>query len=154
MYELKRTNPDYVVYIPKGPSAGKRDGANHVITVLPGQNDRSLVAFWLQDSAEQAPDSHYVCSRSDDNGKTWTEPITIAGQNFDLKTGRDRCSFGTAFRNAKGRIYIMLNHYSGYADPHENGFLDIRVYGDGSVVIPCCVGNFSEVKAEETEVED
>ena len=38
--------------------------------------------------------------------------------------------------------------------PNENGFLDIRVYGDGSVVIPCCDGNFSEVKAEETEVED
>ncbi len=130
MYELQRTNPDYVVYIPKGPATGKRDGANHVVTVLPGLKPNSFVAFWLQDSAEQAPDSHYVCARSDDNGKTWTEPITIAGQNFDPQTGRDRCSFGTAFRNAKGRIYILLNHYSGYADPHENGFLYVTYTDD------------------------
>ncbi len=45
MYELQRTNPDYVVYIPKGPAAGKRDGANHVVTVLPGLKPNSFVAF-------------------------------------------------------------------------------------------------------------
>ena len=37
--------------------------------------------------------------------------------------------------------------------PDENGFIDIRVYGNGDVVIPCCDGNFSEVKAEEIEIE-
>lgn len=37
--------------------------------------------------------------------------------------------------------------------PDENGFIDIRVYGNGNVVIPCCDGNFSEVKAEEIEIE-
>ena len=148
MYELKRTNPDYVVYIPKGPSAGKRDGTNHVVTVLPGLKERSFIAFWLQDSAEQAPDSHYVCSRSEDGGKTWTDPITIAGQNFDPKTGRDRCSFGTAFRNAKGRIYLMLNHYSGYADPHENGFLDMTYSDDDGLTFATPVQVFFQKFSE------
>ena len=130
MNELQRTNPDFVVYIPKGENSGARDGANHVLTVLPGLKKDSLVAFWLQDSAEQAPDSHYVCSRSEDNGRTWTEPVIIEGENFDPETGRNRCCFGTAFRNANGRIYVMLNRSSGHSDPHENGFLYITYTDD------------------------
>ena len=130
MDELQRTNPDYVVYIPKGEQSGARDGTNHILTVLPGLKPESLVAFWLQDSAEQAPDSHYVCSRSTDNGKSWSEPILIDGDHFDPKTGKDRCSFGTAFRNAKGRIYVLMNHYCGVPDPHENGFLHVTYSDD------------------------
>ena len=130
MNELQRTNPDYVVYVPKGEQSGAHDGTNHILTVLPGLNPGGLVAFWLQDSAEQAPDSHYVCSRSTDNGKNWSEPILIDGDKFDPKTGKDRCSFGTAFRNAKGRIYVLLDHYCGVPDPHENGFLHVTYSDD------------------------
>ena len=60
MDELRRTNPDYVVYVPKGQDSGAHDGTNHVVTVIPGLTKNRLLAFWLQDTAEQAPDSHYV----------------------------------------------------------------------------------------------
>ena len=38
--------------------------------------------------------------------------------------------------------------------PNENGFLDIRVYGDGRVFMPCGAGEGSEAKAEEIEVQE
>lgn len=43
---------------------------------------------------------------------------------------------------------------TGIEMPNEDGFIDIRVYGNGNVIIPCCDGNYSEVKAEEIEVKD
>ena len=38
--------------------------------------------------------------------------------------------------------------------PDPRGFLDVRIYGDGSVLIPCAMGECGTVKAEEIEVED
>ncbi len=130
MDELRRTNPDYVVYVPKGEASGVHDGTNHILTVIPGLTAGRLIAFWLQDSSEQAPDSHYVCATSIDNGMTWSEPIQLAGDGYDPETGKNRCCFGTAFRNAKGRIYVMLSLSSGHCDPHENGFLHITYSDD------------------------
>jgi len=130
MDELRRTNPDFVVYVPKGEGSGAHDGTNHVVTVMPGLVKNRLLAFWLQDTAEQAPDSHYVFASSDDGGVSWTEPVSIAGEGYDPVTGKNRCCFGTAFRNAKGRVYVMINCSSGYSDPHENGFLFIRYTDD------------------------
>ena len=38
--------------------------------------------------------------------------------------------------------------------PDENGFLDIRVYGNGKVFMPCAAGEGSEATAEEIEIPD
>lgn len=38
--------------------------------------------------------------------------------------------------------------------PNENGFLDVRIYGDGTVLIPTHMGECTEVKAEQVEVEE
>ena len=38
--------------------------------------------------------------------------------------------------------------------PDEKGFVDARIYGDGTVLLPCCGGNCSTIKAEEIEIEE
>ena len=37
--------------------------------------------------------------------------------------------------------------------PEERGFIDLRVYGDGTVISPCG-SSFSETKAVEIEIPD
>ena len=38
--------------------------------------------------------------------------------------------------------------------PEENGFLDVRIYGTGSVTMMCGPGSFSNCKAREIETEE
>ena len=38
--------------------------------------------------------------------------------------------------------------------PDERGFLDARIYGDGTVFLPCCMGEGSSVTAEQIELPD
>lgn len=38
--------------------------------------------------------------------------------------------------------------------PDENGFLDVRIYGNGTVLVPSHGGECATVKAEQTEVEE
>lgn len=38
--------------------------------------------------------------------------------------------------------------------PEEKGFIDARIYGDGSVLLPCAMGSCSTLKAEEVELEE
>ena len=38
--------------------------------------------------------------------------------------------------------------------PDENGFLDVRIYGNGTVFVPCAMGEGTEYKAEEIECEE
>lgn len=42
---------------------------------------------------------------------------------------------------------------TGVTMPEEPGFLDLRIYGDGSVLMPCC-GDTMECKAREIEVKE
>lgn len=41
----------------------------------------------------------------------------------------------------------------GITMPDENGFIDVRIYGDGEVVIPCG-GEFTEARATRAEIPD
>lgn len=42
---------------------------------------------------------------------------------------------------------------TGVSMPEENGFVDVRIYGDGNVLLPCG-GETVECKAEEIEIEE
>lgn len=35
--------------------------------------------------------------------------------------------------------------------PEDGGFVDVRIYSDGSVLIPCAMGECGTMKAEEIE---
>lgn len=36
--------------------------------------------------------------------------------------------------------------------PSKDGFIDARIYGDGTVLLPMCMGECDTVKAEEIEI--
>lgn len=36
--------------------------------------------------------------------------------------------------------------------PDENGMLDVRIYGDGTVFVPCAMGEGGNFKAENIEI--
>ena len=38
--------------------------------------------------------------------------------------------------------------------PDQNGFIDARIYGDGTVLLPCATGECSTVTAEAAELPD
>ena len=38
--------------------------------------------------------------------------------------------------------------------PDKEGFIDVRINGDGTVLIPCAMGMCDTVKAEEIEIPD
>jgi len=74
--EWKRSNPDLVVYIPRG--CDTPDAENQHFNVVPTPSG-AFLAFWTQADYENAPNQRVVISRSTDRGLTWSEPIQVDG---------------------------------------------------------------------------
>ena len=108
--EWKRTEPDYVLYLPPEPLAD--DGDNeHLVVVETPKGD--LLATWSQGAYEMSRDYRTVASRSRDGGVTWTAPETIVGPT-------DHPGFTAAFAvplvSRSGRIYLLFNKHTGVTD--------------------------------------
>ena len=76
--ELRRSRPDYVVYVPKSLDGSTLDTGNEHFLVFDGP-DGSLMAVWTQSTYEGAGDHRIMFSRSTDEGATWSPPRRIAG---------------------------------------------------------------------------
>ncbi|MCC6488138.1 MAG: exo-alpha-sialidase, partial [Candidatus Hydrogenedentes bacterium] len=76
--EMQRSQPDYVVYVPKSVDGSTFDTGNEHFLVFDGP-DGSLMAVWTQSTHEGAGDHRIMFVRSGDGGKTWSEPKRIAG---------------------------------------------------------------------------
>jgi len=111
--EIKRTQPDYVVYRPKSTSGEEtRDGGNEHFLVFDGP-DGSLMAVWTQSTTEGFGDHRIMFARSDDAGVTWTEPMILAG-TWDKDSGHElQASWGFPLVSRSGRIYVLWNQYRG-----------------------------------------
>lgn len=121
--ELRVTNPDYVVYVPKVTSEKVNDTGNEHFHVFDGP-DGSLMAVWTQSTAEGKPDQHIVFSRSEDEGKTWSEPRLIAGAR---KPGEGHiASWQLPMVSKSGRIYVLYSQHVGKFDTfyHTTGRMD------------------------------
>ncbi len=120
--ELKRTKPDYVVYVPKGED----DTGNEHFLVFDGP-DGSLMVVWTQSTFEGMPDQHIVFARSDDRGKTWTSPKTIACK--DERHGMASWAFPLV--SHLGRIYVIYSRHIGVNDyaTHTTGLM-AGIYSD------------------------
>ena len=67
--EMMRSQPDYVVYVPKSLDGSTFDTGNEHFLVFEGP-DGSLMAVWTQSSYEGAGDHRILFTRSDDDGIT------------------------------------------------------------------------------------
>lgn len=100
--EWKRSNPDVVVYLPRGGDA--HDGDNEMLLVFPAPKSEELIAIWTQSTVEAHGDNRQILSRSSD-GLHWSEPVRIAGSRAG--TGDPQASWGVPIVSRTGRIYLF-----------------------------------------------
>jgi len=110
------SRPDFVVYLPH--KADESDGTNQHFLVVPAAN-REFLAFWTQATHENDPDQHVVMSRSRDQGRTWTRPLTIAGDPSG-ESGRIASWQFPVIVPHTGRIYLFYNQNVGVVDARED----------------------------------
>ena len=122
--EMARSEPDYVVYVPKSIDGSTFDTGNEHFLVFDGP-DGSIMAVWTQSSYEGAGDHRIVFSRSDDGGKTWAAPLRITGPSKPKESNQS--SWGFPLISKTGRIYVVWNQYQGIADYHHQitGTMDV-----------------------------
>jgi len=126
--EALRTQPDYLVYIPKGvdQSAGDTGNEHFLVAPLPMGG---LFAVWTQSSREGAPDQHIVFATSQDGGKSWPLLKTIAAS--DEKSGKGMASWAFPLVSKSGRIYVLFSRHIGVNDigTHTTGLMAC-IYSD------------------------
>jgi len=111
--ELRRTRPDYVVYVPKSTDGSTFDTGNEHFLVFDGP-DGSLMAVWTQSTREGMPNQRIVFSRSDDEGRAWAPPRVIAGPVPPEEGGL--ASWGFPLVSRSGRVYAIFNQHVGLHD--------------------------------------
>ncbi len=126
--ELKRTQPDFVVYVPKSIDGITGDTGNEHFLVFDAP-DESLFAIWTQSTFEGKDDQRIVFSKSFDKGVTWSRPRQIAGRN--VQTNTMMASWGFPIISQSGRIYVIYNKHIGINDifSHTTGKM-AGVYSD------------------------
>jgi hypothetical protein len=79
----------------------------------------SFLAIWTQASQENEPDQRIVMSRSANRGRSWTAPVTLAGD----PTGKTKRLASWAYPfvvPATGRVYLFWNQNVGIVDARED----------------------------------
>ena len=106
---------DFTVYTPKQPrDESKRDFSaigdtfNDHFHVLDDPARGLLYAFWTQGSHEACEDEHIVFSRSADRGRTWTEPVLLAGSH-DRVHPTPVAGWQQPMLSRSGRLYCLWN---------------------------------------------
>ena len=112
MTDWQRSDPDVVVYVPKGGGLDDTDNEHFLVFEAPKSDE--LLAMWTQSSCEGRGDNHLVLARSCD-GVSWSEPVRIAGASAD---GSERqASWGFPVVSAQGRVYAF---YTKEIDRYDN----------------------------------
>ena len=113
--ELRRTRPDYVVYVPGSVDGSTDDGLNEHFLVFDGP-DGSLMAVWTQARMSTirpaAQANRIVFSRSEDDGVTWSAPVHVAGPR-DSGDLAHMASWAFPLVSRSGRIYVVYNQHRG-----------------------------------------
>ena len=108
--DWKRTNPDYVVHLPK-TRLGSDGYADHfLVSSTPGGD---LLAMWTMSAVEGSDDTRVVYARSEDEGATWTAPQLLAGRECGKGIA---CMFAFPVMSRTGRIYCYYSKDKGIYD--------------------------------------
>ena len=115
--ELRRTDPDYVVYVPGSVDGTTNDTINEHFLVFDGP-DGSLMAIWTQVAIAigrpRAQVNRIVFSRSDDEGVTWRRTTHVAGPAGEDDPAH-MASWAFPMVSESGRIYVVYNQNRGNA---------------------------------------
>ncbi len=111
--EVRRSQPDYIVYMPGSVDGSTHDCHNEHFLVFDGP-DGSLMAIWTQNiNAPEGPvGNRIVFSRSTDEGVSWARPKHLAGP----AAPGDRehiASWAFPMVSKSGRIYVVFNRNQG-----------------------------------------
>ena len=111
-HEARRTQPDYITYIPSSWDDQAEDRTNEHFLVFEGPGD-ALMTIWTQSwRTGQGNINRTMFSRSDDAGVTWSRPRQIAGpQDRDDPTHMTSWAFPMVSRS--GRIFVVYNRHHG-----------------------------------------
>ena len=113
--DWQRTEPDYVVYLPKQPG-GRDEYADHIhVFETPGGE---MMAMWTQGAYESSPDTRMVFARSSDGGHSWSNMEVLA----EPKAPTLCPSLGFPLVSRSGRIYCLYIQSVGC---RSGGFDDI-----------------------------
>jgi len=120
--ELRRSNPDFRVYVPEAQEGRDTENQHFLVTATPAG---SFLAVWTQGSLENADDQRVVAARSTDEGETWSDPVEIDGRDDDDPPGTGLASWGFPVVvegvGAVGhRIYCFYNKNVGVDDARED----------------------------------
>ena len=128
--ELRKTAPDFVVYVPKSTDGSTGDTGNEHVMVFEGRG-KELLALWTQSSFEGKPDQRIVMARSRNGGRAWTAPRTLA--SADPASGKGMASWGFPLVSRSGRIYVLYSRHIGVNDlfSHTTGLMGCICSGDG-----------------------
>ena len=114
--ESRRTNPDYIVYVPQAWDGSCGDSLNEHFLAFDGP-DGSLMAVWTQSAlAGGVPGerqfNHIVFSRSTNEGVDWQPPLRIAGPGVDHRQTK-MSSWAFPLVADSGRVYVVYNQSQG-----------------------------------------
>ena len=105
---------DYLVYRPRqefdsrqfGDITKRGDAYNDHFHVIWDAARQTLFAFWTQASWEGAPDMHVCFSKSADKGRTWTQPVLLAGSET-RQYPRPGAYYQQPMLAKSGRLYCL-----------------------------------------------
>ncbi len=122
--DIMVNSPDYIVFVPKQPQDLKDcdpftvgDRYNDHFQVLQDPGRGLTYAFWTQATRESRADQHIAFSKSRDGGKTWTEPVILAGGRT-LSIPSLTASWQQPMLSKSGRLYCLWNQQTTSAGPH------------------------------------
>lgn len=119
---------DHTVYIPESQRGGHHSFNDH-FHVLGDEKRGLLHAFWTQGSYEAADDEKVVYSSSADGGKTWTEPVMIAGSP-SIEDPQPVAAWQQPMISRSGRLYCLWNQET-TVKKHLCGLMFGRYSDDG-----------------------
>ena len=111
--ESRRTNPDYIAYLPGHWDGSTNDGHNEHFLVFDGP-DGSFMTVWTQSPGTRGrgQNNRIMFSRSDDDGVTWKPPMRVAGP-ANMDDPQPMASWGFPMVSKSGRIYVIWNQNNG-----------------------------------------
>lgn len=122
--EWKRTDPDLVVYLPKG----KSDTGNEHFLVFEAPHDDGLMAIWTQCTVEGRGDNRAAFAHSKD-GVNWSEPKILKGRGPG-RADKGQASWAFPVVASTGRIYCFFTKETPKTDQRQAGGVMGSVYSD------------------------